>query len=83
MGEIILSPKYKVRRARNEYFPIYLLGSVENTLNTKQYLQSMLLQWLLALTELPYRLLIVIISGFLILNVKYYIYLFLYKFWTC
>lgn len=56
------------------------MGSVENTLNTKQYLQSMLLQWLLALTELPYRLLIVIISGFLILNVKYYIYLFLYKF---
>lgn len=76
MGTVILSPKYKVRRARNECSPIYFFGSVENTLNIKQYSQSVLLQGLLPLAELPWRLLVVIISGFLILNVKYYIYLF-------
>lgn len=28
-----MTPKYKVRRARIEYFPAYFLGSVENTVN--------------------------------------------------
>ena len=44
----------------------------------KQCLQSVLFQWLLALAELPCGLLIVIIAGILILNVKYYVCLSLY-----
>lgn len=31
-----MTPKYKVRRARIEYFPAYFLGSIENTVNIKK-----------------------------------------------
>lgn len=31
-----MTPKYKVRRSRVEYFPAYFLESVENTVNMKK-----------------------------------------------
>lgn len=36
MDKILMTPKYKVRRARIEYFSTYFLGSVENRVNIKK-----------------------------------------------